>query len=214
MAPCQKHDPCRLRIRGAAPSRPNPAICPSHWRDAEGWKRQPSPPCGLPTRPLPSIRVKGENIFFSDSPPFSSDPYFFGQSPMPASTAKPNSSDPPRSGLLHPASRSLGVDHVKSYPAHREGKSAGFRSHTEEKRGAREGRWWNGGGGATPCHPCMMQCACFCVACRPPPPLPKSLNISSERHIHISKRGGSMNNDSAHRGYTTSPANTACTCLG
>lgn len=238
MARCQKTrqtTPLSPRNLGSRPKPPEPSdTCPSHWRECRrcgngGHHR----PAACPRGRFPRLhrarstdnkqQGKKKTPFFLVAVLFPRIRLSLVDPPKPSSTAKPLT--PQISPLRLPPS---GIQTPRRQPCkkrasiRRPGKvnlqasAAAARAATTE--GTSIAEWMGGEGrGATPC---MMQCACFCVACRPsvvpPPPLPKSLNISSERHLHISKGGrrSAMNNDSAHRRYTAStPANTACTCV-
>lgn len=146
------------------------------------WKRRPSPPCGLPARPLPEI--PSCPIHRQQPARQKKNPFFLGSvclwsiPPSPPPPPSPNTSDlpAPASSIRHPDPSASAMQ--KRASIRRPGKvnlqasAAAARVATTE--GTSIAEWMGGEGrGATPC---MMQCACFCVACRPsvpPPPSPK-----------------------------------------
>lgn len=143
------------------------------------WKRRPSPPCGLPARPLPEIpscpihqqqaaRQK-KNTFFLVAVLFPRIRLSLVDPPSPPPPPSPNTSDlpAPASSIRHPDPSASAMQ--KRASIRRPGKvnlqasAAAARAATTE--GTSIAEWMGGEGrGATPC---MMQCACFCVACRP-----------------------------------------------
>lgn len=190
--------PCRLGIRGAAPSRPNPAI---HARAIGGnaerlWKRRPSPPAACPRGRFPRLHAhlvrstekqegKKKNLLLLASPLPRIRSSLVDLS-KPTSTAKPQhlQISPlrlPPSGIQTPSASTASIR--RPWKINLQASAA---SNKRESTSIAEWMGGRGGEGRNAMHDAV------CVLLRrmsspSPPPLPESLNISSERRVHISE---------------------------
>lgn len=209
MARCQKTrqtTPLSPRNLGSRPKPPEPSdTCPSHWRECRrcgngGHHRPAACPRGRFPR-FHRARSTDNKQQGKKKTPFSLSPSFFLGSvclwsipPSPPPLPSPNTSGlpAPASSIRHPDPSASAMQ--KRASIRRPGKvnlqasAAAARAATTE--GTSIAEWMGGEGrGATPC---MMQCACFCVACRPsvipPPPPQKSKHLLGATPSYIERR--------------------------